>query len=453
MAMQKLRRLSVGEDVMDTTSRLLHAPSDAQSRSRYLMVFFAVLLSLVMLPVVILMRNLTAISLYAIAQPVAGVMLLRALREKHETAAQVATQEQNVARDFELEAAVQHVTDLINEAVSHDLSQRIPTLERDSLAQLGIAVNFLLERLQKLVDEDNQLQQMRVEMRQLLEDARDAQRTSHQNRESQPESGAAQTADVQETVRAMTTAYAAGQLSFQGWQLIAADLHDVDLPGIDLSGANLIGAGLGDADLTGANLRGANLTRADFTGAHLSQSYLTGAQMRGVHLVTADLRDADLVGAMLADAYCANADMHTAELSGAVLTGADLSRADLSGAILVEAQLDRAGLRGTFMTAANLERANLASAKLTGAILNMADLRGADLTDADLHNADLSDADLSGACLNGADLSSANLTGARLGGASLENADLTDVIGMENLEDTHEDAEERDGLPFAHADC
>ena len=82
--------------------------------------------------------------------------------------------------------------------------------------------------------------------------------------------------------------------TYEGANLIGANLRD----------ANLIGANLIDANLEGANLRYANLRDANLRDANLIGANLEGANLIGANLRDANLRDANLIGAIKVPMYC-----------------------------------------------------------------------------------------------------------------------------------------------------
>ena len=103
----------------------------------------------------------------------------------------------------------------------------------------------------------------------------------------------------------------------EDWEILKADLSNVNLRDAELSNADLRYADLIGANLSVINLRNADLRGADLRGADLRYANISGADLRGADLSGASLRGADLRGADLC-----NADLRGAYLRGANLSGA-----------------------------------------------------------------------------------------------------------------------------------
>jgi uncharacterized protein YjbI with pentapeptide repeats len=220
--------------------------------------------------------------------------------------------------------------------------------------------------------------------------------------------------------------------SFNGADLLRAQLNGADLEKAQLNGADLKKAQLNGADLMFAFLNGADLGEAQLNGADLMFAFLNGADLEDAQLDDADLREAQLDDADLREAQLNGADLAHAQLNDAYLREAQLNDADLWGAELNDADLWGAELNDAYLLGAELNGANLWNAKLNGADLMFAFLNGADLESAELNGAYLREAQLNGAdlmfaFLNGADLGEAQLNGADLKYAWLNGADLEDA--------------------------
>jgi hypothetical protein len=136
-----------------------------------------------------------------------------------------------------------------------------------------------------------------------------------------------------------------------GWEMMRADLSEVNLYKADLYGANLCHANLRGADLRCANLSSANLNEADLSDADLRHANLCNANMISTNLRHADLRDANLFNTVLAYAdlqftRLCSTNLHNADLHRALLQNADLRFADLRDVDLSEVSLYKADLRG-----------------------------------------------------------------------------------------------------------
>lgn len=116
-------------------------------------------------------------------------------------------------------------------------------------------------------------------------------------------------------------------------------------PRFDLSGSDLRRVTL-DGSFQGVNLMRANLQFAVFVGGDLRDAWLGWADLR-----EAVLYQADLEGASLAHADLWKADLREAGLRQAVLTAADLREAVLTGADLRQAVLEDAKLQKAVMDA------------------------------------------------------------------------------------------------------
>src|SRR5215218_913420 len=116
------------------------------------------------------------------------------------------------------------------------------------------------------------------------------------------------------------------------------------VPRFDLSGSDLRRLTSSDGSFQGANLMRANLQFAVFVGGDLRDAWLGWADLR-----EAVLYQADLEGAALACADLRKADLRDADLRQAVLTEADLQEATLTGADLRQAILDDTKLQEEVM--------------------------------------------------------------------------------------------------------
>lgn len=160
-------------------------------------------------------------------------------------------------------------------------------------------------------------------------------------------------------VSQLISAYQAGQETFGGLVLKAANLREAYLPFIGLEGANLEGA-----DLRGAVLTGASLMRIRLQSARLDRVNFMGADLIRANLHKASIKDGLLLAANLCGADLSKAHLQRVSLAGANLNGADLRGADLTGA-----NLSDASLFGTNLTGANLTDVPLDTAKLSHTIM------------------------------------------------------------------------------------
>jgi hypothetical protein len=117
------------------------------------------------------------------------------------------------------------------------------------------------------------------------------------------------------------------------------------VPRFDLSGSDLRRVTV-DGSFQGANLMRANLQFAVFVGGDLRDAWLGWADLRQAVLYRADLE-----GASLAYADLRKADLREAGLRQAVLSAADLREAVVTGADLRQATLEGAKLQGAVMDA------------------------------------------------------------------------------------------------------
>lgn len=106
----------------------------------------------------------------------------------------------------------------------------------------------------------------------------------------------------------------AGERSFEGLDLVGADLSDLDLIAVRWNGA----------DLRRADLRGSRLIDACFLDADLRRARLDGAA-----LLRADFRRVDARGASFVDADASRVDFHGADLRLADFSGAELEGASI----------------------------------------------------------------------------------------------------------------------------
>ena len=111
--------------------------------------------------------------------------------------------------------------------------------------------------------------------------------------------------------------------SFNGADLGASVLQNIDLQDTDFRGADLT-----EADLLGSWMNGADLTGQD--GAALIN---TGASLSGTNISGADFTGVDLHGAGITNAVATGVDLTNADLTGASFTGTDLTSAIVTGAI------------------------------------------------------------------------------------------------------------------------
>ena len=113
------------------------------------------------------------------------------------------------------------------------------------------------------------------------------------------ESGAIQ--DIEAEIEAARDAAAdsddGGYANMIGTQLIAANLHGMDLSYVDFTGADLSGADLSGADLESTIFTNANLSNANLAGANLKDTDMTGANLTGVDFTEAFIRRANFKGA------------------------------------------------------------------------------------------------------------------------------------------------------------
>lgn len=136
--------------------------------------------------------------------------------------------------------------------------------------------------------------------------------------------------------------------------LVGADFGCADLRGVQLvkpifgseidsptfQGADLVGAELTNADLSGADLREINLSHAILMSANLSHAKLPDAILRRTILLhaklpSADMSGADLRGAFLSEADLTDANLFAANLAGANVTVKQLAKVkELEGAIM-----------------------------------------------------------------------------------------------------------------------
>jgi hypothetical protein len=117
------------------------------------------------------------------------------------------------------------------------------------------------------------------------------------------------------------------------------------VPRFDLSGCDLRRVTV-EGSFQGVNLMRANLQFAVFVGGDLRDAWLGWADLR-----EAVLYQADLEGASLAYADLRKADLREACLRQAVLSAADLREAVVTGADLRQATLEDAKLQGAVMDA------------------------------------------------------------------------------------------------------
>ncbi|MBW4559043.1 MAG: pentapeptide repeat-containing protein [Trichormus sp. ATA11-4-KO1] len=118
--------------------------------------------------------------------------------------------------------------------------------------------------------------------------------------------------------------YKAGELNFNGIELIRIVGEMGERDGIDGQITGLEGA-----DLRGISLRGANLEDVDLSGANLTGSDLFGAYLGGAGLVKTILRDANLF----------SANLNHATLTGGDLTGANLSHVNAISTVFIGAKV------------------------------------------------------------------------------------------------------------------
>jgi len=126
------------------------------------------------------------------------------------------------------------------------------------------------------------------------------------------------------------------------FDLVDADLAEVDLAGVNLRRSQMVGAKLGRSRLTGANFSGVDLTRADLSGAEVSRANFSGARLframlKGIRGESTDfskavLQGGDLSDSVLSDASFHDADLQETDLAGAELLGVNFSHADLDHA-------------------------------------------------------------------------------------------------------------------------
>lgn len=107
--------------------------------------------------------------------------------------------------------------------------------------------------------------------------------------------------------------------SFEGVDLIGANLENIDLRRANLSNVRFIGANIRNATLSEAILKSAMLWDADLTKA-----YIVNANLEGANLTYANLEDANLYGANLRKAFLYGANFNRTRLEKADLSGADL---------------------------------------------------------------------------------------------------------------------------------
>ncbi len=267
-----------------------------------------------------------------------------------------------------------------------------------------------------------------------------------------------------------------------GWNLIDADLSELDLSGGDFEDALLTRALLCGSRLDGASFEGSVLHEADLKGAsfletRFDEAYLTDIDGKGVRFERTSFEGVVAIGAKLTKAEltecrCASGDFSRADLSEAVLDRVVLDEADLTGArldraVFTDCTLVDAVLSGVSAVMAKIEECNLClvrafdgadftkaslkSSKIHRGRFQEAILRRANLSLAELYSADFSDAEMDdvkalGCALRKAKFQRARLVRAMLGksdlhfatfeGANLRNADLRgcNLYGAELLE-------------------
>lgn len=107
----------------------------------------------------------------------------------------------------------------------------------------------------------------------------------------------------------------------------------------DLTCADLRNATFDGVDLVQANLAGADAQGASFRHAHLIQADFTGADLRGAHFEHAALGQAQLVGVDARGAFFGHADLGQTDLDSSDLRGADFVHASLIQADLSDTNL------------------------------------------------------------------------------------------------------------------
>lgn len=137
-----------------------------------------------------------------------------------------------------------------------------------------------------------------------------------------------------------------------GWEVMCANLSDVDMSCANLSGtnlrrANLSGANLRWADLSGTDLRGADMRFTNLSGANLSDAILSGANLRDANMRNVNLNGANLWCTELWNVNLKDATLRGSNLRNTNLRGADLRRADMKGT-----DLRSADMRGAILSTA-----------------------------------------------------------------------------------------------------
>lgn len=220
-----------------------------------------------------------------------------------------------------------------------------------------------------------QLQEIRAQLRALLDDREQDQRlldldamvcetyrTSVQHQRVPP----ALEGDANAGARTRAQLLVESREPFARIDLTGADLSALDLQGADLRGAWLEATDLKGTKLDGADLENAVLARAKLTGSDLRRCKVAGANFSEADLTGADLRGLDLRGCFFVRTDLTDARLEGALLDGADLTGARLLRTDLSSTRLKNALLHDLAFTEVKLAGSQWEKSTLYRCSLTG---------------------------------------------------------------------------------------